>query len=629
MADAGYHFVKWSDDVTANPRTDTGVTADVSVSAIFDISSAITVAQGTVDIGRPTMQYYASRSTTAVADEIVISASGGSSIVDTITVRGLDSSETLTSDVEAVALYRDDGNGIFGTGDVLLSTVGAFSADASGTPVVFPSVGLSVSPGAPVSIWIVYQVAATATDGHSVGSRVLSGDVEALLGVTNPFSPIESANDGATIAFDFTPPSTVASGVAAPWSSTTATISLTATDTFSGVVGTYYELDGGATTTYTAPFEVSAEGTTTVAFWSVDVAGNIETTMSAPVRIDRTAPSTPETPTVSAVWPDSVDLSWPPAVDTLSGVSYYEVLVDHATAATTTATVASITGLSTETSYTISLIAVDAAGNRSAESSPTPVLTLAPRARPSQAVAARSAGVEGVYVNWGESTGTVPPVSYHIWRSAAGSQFSVIATIPDGPVRIVPGHFCAPVRAAGIPGVGDRRSWRGLAERPNAAHVDGFDVAASTGQHPCNQHGVRPPDVDPGAAAHRRRLPRVPLDNEHEHAADPDRHAGCLGELPRREHGGVHRVLVPRRDASTPPATWACRARPCTSVRTPQGPSRLRMARTPKTPTSARCATTSTAPLRRRRSQQLPAPRRARRRTRCFVAQPRSTHRCV
>ena len=35
VADAGYHFVKWSDDVTANPRTDTGVTADVSVSAIF------------------------------------------------------------------------------------------------------------------------------------------------------------------------------------------------------------------------------------------------------------------------------------------------------------------------------------------------------------------------------------------------------------------------------------------------------------------------------------------------------------------------------------------------------------------------------------------------------------------
>lgn len=37
---AGYHFVKWSDDSTANPRTDTGVTADVSVAANFAVDNA-------------------------------------------------------------------------------------------------------------------------------------------------------------------------------------------------------------------------------------------------------------------------------------------------------------------------------------------------------------------------------------------------------------------------------------------------------------------------------------------------------------------------------------------------------------------------------------------------------------
>jgi hypothetical protein len=31
----GYHFVKWSDDSTANPRTDTGVTANIAVTATF------------------------------------------------------------------------------------------------------------------------------------------------------------------------------------------------------------------------------------------------------------------------------------------------------------------------------------------------------------------------------------------------------------------------------------------------------------------------------------------------------------------------------------------------------------------------------------------------------------------
>ncbi len=33
VADTGYHFVKWSDDVTDNPRTDTSVMADVDVTA--------------------------------------------------------------------------------------------------------------------------------------------------------------------------------------------------------------------------------------------------------------------------------------------------------------------------------------------------------------------------------------------------------------------------------------------------------------------------------------------------------------------------------------------------------------------------------------------------------------------
>ena len=36
---AGYHFVKWSDDSTVNPRTDTNVTGDISVSASFAINT--------------------------------------------------------------------------------------------------------------------------------------------------------------------------------------------------------------------------------------------------------------------------------------------------------------------------------------------------------------------------------------------------------------------------------------------------------------------------------------------------------------------------------------------------------------------------------------------------------------
>ncbi len=34
-----YHFLKWSDDITSNPRTDTNVTEDISVTAIFEINT--------------------------------------------------------------------------------------------------------------------------------------------------------------------------------------------------------------------------------------------------------------------------------------------------------------------------------------------------------------------------------------------------------------------------------------------------------------------------------------------------------------------------------------------------------------------------------------------------------------
>ena len=38
VPDTGYHFVNWSDSITANPRTDTNVTSDISVTANFVIN---------------------------------------------------------------------------------------------------------------------------------------------------------------------------------------------------------------------------------------------------------------------------------------------------------------------------------------------------------------------------------------------------------------------------------------------------------------------------------------------------------------------------------------------------------------------------------------------------------------
>ena len=80
---------------------------------------------------------------------------------------------------------------------------------------------------------------------------------------------------------------------------TTATIHLTATDDSRdfGVKNTYFRLDGGATTTgtvATAPRTPSGTTTHTLEFWSVDYAGNRETTKSATFGItrDTVAPTT-------------------------------------------------------------------------------------------------------------------------------------------------------------------------------------------------------------------------------------------------------------------------------------------------------------------------------------------------
>jgi hypothetical protein len=70
------------------------------------------------------------------------------------------------------------------------------------------------------------------------------------------------------------------------------TVTLSATDTGgSGVAHTDYRLDGvGSFQAYSAPFAVSGDGSHTLEYRSVDVAGNVETTQSLTFQIDATAP---------------------------------------------------------------------------------------------------------------------------------------------------------------------------------------------------------------------------------------------------------------------------------------------------------------------------------------------------
>ena len=76
------------------------------------------------------------------------------------------------------------------------------------------------------------------------------------------------------------------------WYQSPAQIYINATDSASNIANTYYTIDGGATQTYTAVFNITAGGVHTVSYWSVDQAGNTETPKSLTVRVDSAAPTT-------------------------------------------------------------------------------------------------------------------------------------------------------------------------------------------------------------------------------------------------------------------------------------------------------------------------------------------------
>lgn len=103
-----------------------------------------------------------------------------------------------------------------------------------------------------------------------------------------------STQASATIKIDMTAPATAASQnpaqPASGWNNGDVTVTLSPSDSGSGIASTSYRIDGGAAQPYMQPFVISAEGDHTVTFSSIDVADNAEIEQSVHVRVDKTAP---------------------------------------------------------------------------------------------------------------------------------------------------------------------------------------------------------------------------------------------------------------------------------------------------------------------------------------------------
>jgi len=135
-------------------------------------------------------------------------------------------------------------------------------------------------------------VASDADPGDGLGTAVALSSEWALTG-----APGRATFTGAAYAFslgaqDTTPPSTTASGCDAAWHKAPVPVTFTATDNAggSGVAYTEYGLDAAAFVQGSA-VTVSGNGEHTLAYRSVDKAGNPETTQTTTVRVDAGRPT--------------------------------------------------------------------------------------------------------------------------------------------------------------------------------------------------------------------------------------------------------------------------------------------------------------------------------------------------
>ena len=169
----------------------------------------------------------------------------------------------------------------------------------------------------------------------------------------------------ATVRIDTTAPTT-SDNAPAGWSNTTVTVTLSALDSPSGLTHTEYRLDGAGSWSTGTAVAVSGEGVHTLAYRSIDAAGNTEGDKTTTVRIDTTAPvTTDNAPTSWSNGPVTVTLT---AGDTGgSGLAATEYKLDGATTWSTGTSVA----VSGQAVHTLIYRSRDVAGNAEAEKTAT------------------------------------------------------------------------------------------------------------------------------------------------------------------------------------------------------------------------------------------------------------------
>ncbi|MEK6335637.1 MAG: PQQ-binding-like beta-propeller repeat protein [Acidobacteriota bacterium] len=222
---------------------------------------------------------------------------------------------------------------------------------------------------------------------------------------------------------------TVAPGVTAVYT-TPVQVTLTASDSLSGVRTRFYTLDGGATQTYSAPFTISTDGNHTLNYWSIDSAGNSESQNTRSISIDVSAPATEIAVSGNSSngwYTDSVQVSLT-ATDATGSVANTFYTVDGGPVQT----YANPFTVSGEGNHVISYWSVDAVGN--AETHRSLTIKIDSSAPSTQLAVTGTAGNNGWYVG----------VSVQVVLAASDSRSAVAATyytVDGGTTKTYTGSF--------------------------------------------------------------------------------------------------------------------------------------------------------------------------------------------
>ena len=191
-----------------------------------------------------------------------------------------------------------------------------------------------------------------------------------------------------------------------------------------------------ATATSFAVTGLSAATSYNVVVRAVDAAGNYSalspvlkvTTTGA---VDTTPPTTPGTPTVSAINTTGFSVHWAASTDNV-GVTGYEIwLGNSVTKVAGTVTSYTFSGLATDSKFNLSIRARDAAGNLSPLTAALPVQLGSPDTQAPTAPGALSfsnVSTQAFTVSWGASTDNVGVTGYQVWVGSTAYAVAANAT---------------------------------------------------------------------------------------------------------------------------------------------------------------------------------------------------------